>query len=69
MKPKCCICDKECENEWGNNPYPLVKDEDARCCNECNNRVINFRLIVGSLKTLDDAIDLIRELYLKLESK
>lgn len=31
----CCICGKEFEG-WGNNPYPVVKDEDARCCDDCN---------------------------------
>lgn len=35
-KPICCICGKECENEWGNNPYPLYKGEKDRCCNVCN---------------------------------
>lgn len=43
-KPKCCICGNECENEWGNNPYPLVTDEDARCCDKCNDYVITFRI-------------------------
>lgn len=32
---KCCICGKEFVG-WGNNPYPVNKDEDARCCDECN---------------------------------
>lgn len=31
----CCICGKEFEG-WGNNPYPVVKDENARCCDDCN---------------------------------
>ena len=31
----CCICGKTFEG-WGNNPYPVVKDEDARCCDDCN---------------------------------
>ena len=34
--PICCICGKECENEWGNNPWPINNDENARCCNKCN---------------------------------
>lgn len=42
-KHVCCICGEEFEG-WGNNPYPLVKDEDARCCDECNNLVILARL-------------------------
>ena len=40
----CCICGKRFTG-WGNNPYPVVKDEDARCCDACNdNRVIPARL-------------------------
>ena len=31
----CCICGKEFEG-WGNNPWPVVKDEGAICCDECN---------------------------------
>ena len=38
--PTCCICGKECENEWGNNPYPFVKTEGARCCNACDNSYV-----------------------------
>lgn len=45
MKEKhiCCICGCEFEG-YGNNPYPLVKDEQARCCDECNMLVIQARL-------------------------
>lgn len=45
MKEKhiCCICGEEFEG-FGNNPYPLVKDEQARCCDECNMQVIEARL-------------------------
>lgn len=35
-KPICCLCGKECENEYGNNPYPIDKDKTHRCCNKCN---------------------------------
>ena len=31
----CCICGKTIEN-FGNNPYPYVRVEKARCCNNCN---------------------------------
>lgn len=31
----CCICGNVFIG-WGNNPYPVVKDEDARCCDDCN---------------------------------
>ena len=64
-KPICCICGKECENEWGNNPFPLIKDEESRCCNDCNIHVINYRLLLNSLKTKDDAIEFIRKNYLE----
>ena len=41
MKEKhiCCICGCEFEG-YGNNPYPLVKDEQARCCDECNEKYV-----------------------------
>lgn len=31
----CCICGREHEG-WGNNPWPVNKDPDARCCDDCN---------------------------------
>ena len=36
---KCCLCGKEFTG-YGNNPYPLVKEQGARCCDECNEIVI-----------------------------
>lgn len=48
-KHVCCICGEEFEG-WGNNPYPLVDDENARCCDECNTLVIVARLIELSEK-------------------
>lgn len=35
----CCICGKEFEG-FGNNPYPVNKEEDARCCDICNDIVV-----------------------------
>ena len=32
---QCCICG-DVFTGWGNNPYPVNKDENARCCNDCN---------------------------------
>ena len=34
---KCCLCDKTF-NDYGNNPYPLCKEDDteALCCDGCN---------------------------------
>lgn len=39
----CCICGKPFKG-FGNNPYPLVKEQGARCCNECNMKVIAARI-------------------------
>lgn len=40
----CCICGKKFAG-WGNNPYPVVKEENARCCDYCNNdKVLAARL-------------------------
>lgn len=36
---ECCICHKIFK-DWGNDPWPVVKDDDARCCDDCNNRVV-----------------------------
>ena len=39
------ICGSHCYG-YGNNPYPVVKDENARCCYACNSEaVITARLI------------------------
>ena len=35
----CCICGEEFKG-FGNNPYPVNKDENARCCDVCNDTVI-----------------------------
>jgi hypothetical protein len=45
--PKCCICGKTCENEYGNNPYPLVANEEMRCCNECNSNYVIAARVLG----------------------
>lgn len=39
----CCICGQKFMG-WGNNPYPLVEDEDARCCDECDGQVVMARI-------------------------
>ena len=31
----CCLCGAPIEG-WGNNPYPVVKWDGARCCDACN---------------------------------
>lgn len=34
-KKICCICG--ClYTGWGNNPWPVVKDDNAECCDVCN---------------------------------
>ena len=35
----CCICGAPIE-DWGNNPYPVVKWDGARCCDYCNQTVV-----------------------------
>lgn len=53
-KPVCCFCGKECENEFGNNPYPVNKDENARCCNDCNMSVVLPARIEALVATEED---------------
>ena len=38
-KHTCCICGQEFTG-YGNNPYPVNSDEDARCCDDCNDTVV-----------------------------
>lgn len=41
---KCCICGNMFEG-WGNNPWPIVNNQYARCCDFCNeNAVLPARL-------------------------
>ena len=39
MEYVCCICGKKFIG-WGNNPYPVVDDENARCCDDCNGTTV-----------------------------
>lgn len=48
---KCCICGKEFKGH-GNNPYPLDKRKDARCCDKCNVKVIYKRLTLAEKKIM-----------------
>lgn len=44
---QCCLCNEPYE-QYGNNPWPLVPDDDdiSRCCNNCNTiKVIPARLL------------------------
>lgn len=36
---RCCICGDTFEG-FGNNPWPIVYDEKARCCDDCNATVV-----------------------------
>ena len=47
---KCCFCGKECENEFGNNPAPVNNDPNARCCNECNDKIVIPARILNVMK-------------------
>lgn len=41
---KCCLCGKEIK-DYGHNPWPLNKNVDDRCCDECNSdKVIPARI-------------------------
>lgn len=42
----CCICGKAFVG-WGNNPYPVNENEDARCCDECNSKYVIPARIAG----------------------
>lgn len=39
---KCVLCNGLCENEYGNNPFPL--SETGMCCNVCNIKVVEERI-------------------------
>jgi hypothetical protein len=41
--PDCGLCHKSCENQWGNNGYPLTKE---RICHVCNDRVVHNRIMM-----------------------
>lgn len=46
----CCMCGKEFIG-WGNNPWPVVLDAKARCCNDCNAKfVVSARLDLMLIK-------------------
>ena len=65
---KCCLCGKEIESKdkysYGNNPYPVCTIENARCCDECDKKIVspyryfsmtfkeNYDVFVRSLENL-----------------
>ena len=49
---KCCFCG-ESYVFGGNNPYPANTDEDAACCDRCNNEVVipaRLKILFTNLK-------------------
>lgn len=45
---RCCICGEKFEG-WGNNPWPVVKAENARCCDKCNEEIVIPRRILDAI--------------------
>lgn len=41
----CCICGKTFTG-WGNNPWPIKSCDEGVCCNECNKKVIEERILL-----------------------
>lgn len=47
---ECCLCHQKFKG-YGNNPYPLVTDKGARCCDKCNyEKVIPARIALYDIK-------------------
>ena len=39
----CCICEREINDQHGNNPEPLNSSPDAECCDQCDDFVHEAR--------------------------
>lgn len=53
-KNTCCICGEELKGH-GHNPWPVIKEEDARCCYKCNATfVIPARIKLSKRKETDN---------------
>ena len=50
---KCCICGKEITG-YGNNPWPIIKDERMKCCDECNAKVLATRFELSKKENSND---------------
>ena len=35
----CCICGRHF-TDWGNDPWPVNMDDNAKCCDECDMTVV-----------------------------
>ena len=65
--PICCLCKKECECQYGNNPDPVVSTNGSRCCNVCNmekvlparigmvRKTIETKIMIPGLNFFNDA--------------
>ena len=50
----CCLCGREFTG-WGNNPWPVDKHPDHRCCDDCNaGLVIPARLALISVRNKEE---------------
>ena len=45
----CCICGKKFHG-WGNDPWPVVKEDDALCCDKCNSEFVIPERIAGMIR-------------------
>lgn len=50
---ECCIC-HQIFTDWGNDPWPVVLDDDAICCDACNATVVLPARIRGLRKETEN---------------
>jgi hypothetical protein len=48
--PICCFCGNECDDKYGNNPFPSA--DSGRCCDNCNASVVLPARFNGLFKSL-----------------
>lgn len=63
---QCCFCGIDITQRESDNPAPLDRDEEARCCHSCNRQfVLPFRIALCELRqSYYDEIERIRTLSL-----
>lgn len=60
MKNVCCICGFSYKG-YGNNPYPVITTESARCCDACNDTyVIRARLMHYDVEEIQKRIEILK---------
>lgn len=71
MNPEnCCICDAPLARNEFNNPWPWPADENAKCCDLCNNSVVvPARLRRHQARRERDPLSLFRNITPKEERK